>query len=194
MCASVGSGANSSTRRQATITNAQSPTDQGGSATINDGATPGFPGDDVIDYDPPAGYAGIDTFTYAIDDGFGGSDSATVTMTVSTPAPWTDPDQSYASFDGDRIVWSAAQQASGYHLYRGDLAVVRSGGSFAQDPASSSLAERVCWLTDTSYQDGFVPPAGETVFYLVTMDNGTSEESLGSDSDGVTRPNDYPCR
>jgi uncharacterized repeat protein (TIGR01451 family) len=177
-----------------TITDAQSPTSQGGSATINDNGTPVIPGDDFIDYDPPAGFDGTDTFTYTIDDGFGGNDTATVTVTVGPPAPWTVPDPSFESFDSDWLEWSPSPLATGYHLYRGDLAVVRSGGAYVQDPGTTPLAERMCWLTDTRYEDTYVPPMGETVFYLVTTDDGSREASLGSDSEGNTRPNDYSCR
>jgi uncharacterized repeat protein (TIGR01451 family) len=176
------------------ITDVQSPTNQVGGAAINDNGTPGIPGDDFIDYDPPPGFAGTDTFTYTIDDGFGGADTATVTVTVSSPATGPAPDPQFLDIEGARILWSAPAAATGYHLYRGDLAAVRASGVYAQDPQTMPNAERFCWLIDTGHEDSFDPPAGQVIFYLVTADDGAVESGLGEDSEGIARTNDNPCR
>jgi uncharacterized repeat protein (TIGR01451 family) len=176
------------------ITSVQNPTDQGGSAGTDENGTPGDSSDDFVSYNPPPGFSGIDTFTYVIDDGFGGTDAATVTVTVGTPAPVLGDNPRFLEFDGEQILWSEPAAATGYHLYRGDLAAVRSSGVYAQDPQSTPNAERLCWLDDTSHEDSFDPPAGQVVFYLVTADDGNVESGLGEDSEGIARPNDNPCR
>ncbi|HZI65781.1 MAG TPA: Ig-like domain-containing protein, partial [Thermoanaerobaculia bacterium] len=68
------------------ITAVQSPTAQGGTATVNANGTPGNTGDDFIDYSPPSGFLSPpdDTFTYSIGDGHGHFDTATVRITVSS--------------------------------------------------------------------------------------------------------------
>ena len=74
-----------------TITAVQSPTDQGGTASVNDNASPVDPSDDFIDYTPPTGFSGTDTFTYTIDDGNGGTDTATVMVTVNDTSAECNP-------------------------------------------------------------------------------------------------------
>ncbi len=61
-----------------TIISVDSPTTQGGTASINDNGTPGDPSDDSIDYTPPAGFVGTDTFTYSIDDDLGDTEGMTL--------------------------------------------------------------------------------------------------------------------
>ena len=71
-----------------TITAVQSPTDQGGTATVDDRGTPSDPSDDVVDYVPPSGFFSgpPDTFTYEITDGFDIA-QATVSVTVEPACP-----------------------------------------------------------------------------------------------------------
>ena len=44
-----------------------------------------------VTYTPAAGWWGVETFTYAVTDGFGGTAEATVTVTVRSATPFTDP-------------------------------------------------------------------------------------------------------
>ncbi len=91
-------------------------------------------------------------------------------------------------------MWDSMAGATGYHIYRGDLAVLRSTGVYTQVPGSTPLAQRFCWMSGTDYDDGFAPAPSEIVFYLVSMDDGTHEGELGVDSTGNVIPNDNPCR
>ena len=81
-----------------TIVAVDSPTGEGGTATLNDNGTPANPSDDFISYTPPANFIGVDTFTYTVNDGQGGSDSAAVLVEIldpfrvePTPAPSPTP-------------------------------------------------------------------------------------------------------
>lgn len=60
---------------------AQSATNAGGSASVNDNGTPSNTADDGVWYTPPPGFAGVDQFSYTISDG-GLTSSAMVTVTV----------------------------------------------------------------------------------------------------------------
>ncbi len=96
---------------------------------------------------------------------------------------------------GRRLTWdTGGAAAASYHIYRGDLAVLRSTGIYTQSSSASPNAQRFCSMADTQYDDGFEPGAGEIVFYLVSMDDGTQEGSLGQNSAGEEIPNDDPCR
>ncbi len=53
-----------------------------GTATLDDGGTPGNPADDTVTYTPDAGFSGVDTFTYMVCDPTGFCDVATVTVAV----------------------------------------------------------------------------------------------------------------
>jgi hypothetical protein len=80
-----------------------------------------------------------------------------------------------------------------YHLYRGDLEVLRTNGVYTQ-PLSVPDAAAFCGLLTPSYDDDFEPDPGEGVFYLVTgpLDN-CLEGNLGPDSAGNTRPHGNRC-
>ncbi len=54
-----------------------------GTATVNNGGTPGDPSDDTVTYVPAADFFGTDSFTYQICDADGDCDTATVTVTVT---------------------------------------------------------------------------------------------------------------
>ena len=115
------------------ITAVQSPTDQGGIASINDNGTSSDPSDDFIDYTPPAGsFSGTDTFTYTIDDGIGGTDTAVVMVTVNEPVdecdPYREPNYDPATEDGiflwkEGNVWHlrAVAGLSGWQRYTGSI-------------------------------------------------------------------------
>ncbi len=69
-----------------TLSLATPTTNQGGTAVVDDGGTPGDPSDDTLLYTPAAGFTGIDTLTYTINDGQGNSDTAIVSIRVTEPA------------------------------------------------------------------------------------------------------------
>jgi hypothetical protein len=95
--------------------------------------------------------------------------------------------------DAVSIDWSDVAGSASYHLYRGDLAALRAGGGYTQDPAAPNV-EQFCWLPQSAHDDAFEPPAGQAVFYLIAADDGAIEGSLGTDSTGADRPNLFPCR
>jgi len=74
--------------------------------------------------------------------------------------------------------------------HRCELALLRSGGPYTQDPATVELAAKYCGENDPWALDAD-PGAGGAVFFLTT---GTSpESSLGMDSEGAERMNTNPC-
>jgi hypothetical protein len=124
----------------------------------------------------------------------------------------SNPDQTDLDFDGqgdlcdlnDGLVlftgmtatsqsWQAETVYTSFHLYRGDLALLRSTGEAIQDPGTVAAAARFCDLGTNGHGDGYTPPPGEGVLYLVTGDDGVSESTPGQGSDGLPRRNDYPC-
>jgi len=129
------------------------------------------------------------TVTGIDDDGLpvGGEDTAIVTITVPLDGP--ESQLSIVSPGGSQLEWTADNSAASYHLYRGDLQELINSGTYAQDPDVVGSAAQMCWLSDTQYDDGFVPEVGAVVFYLVTSDDGTSEGELGP-----SRQNVNPCR
>lgn len=87
----------------------------------------------------------------------------------------------------------AEQGPTSWNVYEGDLNMLKATGVYTQVPGSNPLAERHCGVTYTFVDDLDHPPAGKTVFSLVTgMQNGV-EGSLGRDSAGMERPNGNPC-
>ncbi len=120
-------------------------------------------------------------------------DSPAATTTITVSLTLTGPGPEDLSVEAGKISWSSVSSAVDYHLYRGNLAVLRSAGLYTQDPATTAEARRFCGMPTTQYDDGYEPPAGVIVFYLVTADDGVVEGSLGQDSGGMERPNANPC-
>ena len=90
------------------------------------------------------------------------------------------------------VSWQDDSVYGSFNLYRGDLAVLQGGGPYTQDPASAA-ADRTCGLLVSSAADGYLPPPGSAVYYLVTGVTAGVEGSLGPGPDGNDRPNAYPC-
>jgi uncharacterized repeat protein (TIGR01451 family) len=124
----------------------------------------------------------------------GEDDQASVSTAPSLVAPPPSGVIQLALDGGRRLTWDSTASAASYHIYRGDLAVLRSTGIYIQSTSSSPDAQRFCSMSTTQYDDGFEPGAGKIVFYLVSMDDGTQEGSLGQNSAGQEIPNDDPCR
>ncbi|MDH3598405.1 MAG: Ig-like domain-containing protein [Candidatus Tectomicrobia bacterium] len=57
-----------------------------GTATLDDGGTPGNPADDTVTYTPDADFAGVDTLTYIVCDPTGFCDVATITFRIQAAA------------------------------------------------------------------------------------------------------------
>lgn len=95
--------------------------------------------------------------------------------------------------DQYQINWQQEEGFQAFNEYRGNLAVLRQSGVYTQDPATTPLAERNCYVFDPSVSDGPEPPIGQGVFYLVTGMSGGIESDLGNNSSGVPRPNSNPC-
>ena len=60
-------------------------------------------------------------------------------------------------------------------------------------PVAVDVAAQFCGELNPFKLDGFLPPLGEGVHYLVTGVLGGVESSLGFDSSGSERPNDWAC-
>ena len=93
--------------------------------------------------------------------------------------------------DGETVQWDT-HPAGTYNLYRLDLALLKSGGGYTQDPGTVPLAERWCGLTGVQQADATMLAPGEVVAYLITPEAAV-EGSLGFDSALVERPNGAPC-
>ncbi len=95
--------------------------------------------------------------------------------------------------DPDSIRWQAEEGPSSWNVYEGDLAVLRSEGTYTQLPRSNPLADRRCGVAVTWVNDLDNPPTGSVAFCLVTGVAGGVETDLGRNSAGVERPNTNPC-
>ncbi|WP_176371577.1 PKD domain-containing protein [Desulfosediminicola flagellatus] len=179
-----------------TITAVQSPTDQGGIATINDNGSPDYPGDDFIDYSPPGGFSGTDTFTYTIDDGNGFTDTATVIVTVkaasNTCYPYGEPNYDPVTEDGiflwkEGNVWHLRAAAGSSALQRKYTGSIVSDMEFssvtpvsleASDILNTSNSQMITFEMAMSqpYFDGldFEFPAGATVYFDVQSNSGNA--------------------
>ena len=79
-----------------------------------------------------------------------------------------------------------------YHVYRGDLEVLRGGGKYTQNPVQVPDADRFCDETEPSVVDGFTPASGQAVFYVVAP-SGAVHGGIGFTSDGIARPTGPQC-
>ena len=147
-----------------------------------------------------------------VDEGYADSDRDGVGDACDNCPATLNPDQSNGDADAEgdacdlndglivisppnstRVDWQREAGFDLFNLYRGDLATLRSGGPYTQNPASTAGAARFCGLTVVSMSDTYVPTRGKAVFYLVTGVAGGIEGSLGTNSSGNPRPNDNPC-
>lgn len=90
------------------------------------------------------------------------------------------------------LSWKPRSGVVAYHLYRGDLSSLRSGGNYTQDPLSVPEARQWCDLNFTAFDDPDLPAPGTLFFYLVTPVD-LQEGSLGYDGDKQPRQNAHPC-
>jgi len=95
--------------------------------------------------------------------------------------------------DATTVQWQPEIGFTDWNLYRGDLAVLRGGGAYTQDPLGVPLATKLCLTNVESIVDADPIPSGQSVFFLVTGVSGSSEGDLGTDSLGMLRPNDNAC-
>jgi hypothetical protein len=97
--------------------------------------------------------------------------------------------------DGQSLDWPTLAGQSGYNLYRGSLARLRSTGVYTQDPGVEPMAARFCEIVSAQlpFTDAFVPAPGPGVFYLATVVIGNVEGPLGLNVSGLPRPNDNAC-
>lgn len=94
--------------------------------------------------------------------------------------------------DTTEFSWSPRPGALASHLYRGDLAVMRSGGGYTQDPAIVPTARQWCDLGTSTLVDTDTPAMGGAFFYLATPVD-VAEGVLGFDSARQLHPNTLPC-
>jgi hypothetical protein len=95
--------------------------------------------------------------------------------------------------DEFHVTWQGETAFTTFNLYRGDLAVQKTGGGYTQDPALVPLAGKTCGVNSDDLIDPVALQPGQAVFYLVTGNGATGESSLGTDSNGVPRTNTHPC-
>ncbi len=94
--------------------------------------------------------------------------------------------------DADELRWQEEFGIGTWNLYRGDLDVLRTTGVYTQMPGSNPIAARNCTVA-SSFEDTWFPDPGMAAFYLVAWNIAGSEGDLGTDGDGVPRPNANPC-
>jgi hypothetical protein len=100
----------------------------------------------------------------------------------------------YIYFDGPaRVQWEEELGFSEWNSYRGDLDVLKSDGTYTQDPQLVPLAAQTCNSSDPWVDDLVALSAGQAVFFLNTGVSGSTESGLGTDGDGSLRPNENAC-
>ncbi len=91
------------------------------------------------------------------------------------------------------FLWDEDSAFVGYRAYRGDLASLKNGGSYTQDPLETNAAA-FCDLAGPALDDPFVPPAGVALFYLFTgFDDDGVEGTLGTAPSRGPRLHGYSC-
>jgi N-acetylneuraminic acid mutarotase len=95
--------------------------------------------------------------------------------------------------DKTHIEWQQETGPSAWNVYTGDLATLRTSGTYTQAPGSNPLASRSCGVAGPFVSDPIVPAAGQVEFSLVTGVTGGVEGPLGSNSAGEPRQNANPC-
>jgi hypothetical protein len=96
----------------------------------------------------------------------------------------------------DWVEWQDEAGFEVWNLYRGDLSVMKSTGLYTQvteGPGAVELALRECDIFDPWFNDLDAVPARKVAFYLATGDAAGVENSLGTDSQDVERPNTNAC-
>ena len=94
-----------------------------------------------------------------------------------------------------RLEWEREAGFDSWNIYRGDLDVLRTQGSYTQAPGSNPIAGRTCGISDPTFwvDDLESPPSGTVAFYLITGQTGPLEGDLGLDSGEQPRVNGAPC-
>jgi hypothetical protein len=92
-----------------------------------------------------------------------------------------------------RVKWQDETVYETFNAYRGDMANLRSGGPYTQDPVAVPMAGSNCDMAVTNWQDSVTLSVGEIVYYLATGESGGVESGLDADSSGTPRPNANPC-
>jgi hypothetical protein len=86
-----------------------------------------------------------------------------------------------------RLAWEPESGVTSYSVYRGDLAELKSAGTYTQAVGANALAAQWCGVTGTEMDDLAAPAPRAVAFYLVVGRSGTVEGTLGKDGDGRTR-------
>jgi hypothetical protein len=106
-----------------------------------------------------------------------------------------DDGEIYIHFESAGFIhWQNEAGFDVWNLYKGDLDVLKSEGTYTQVPGSNPLAERQCHLTYNFAEDSSAGlSSGKVAFFLVNGYTGSIQNELGYDSGLSLRPNTYPC-
>lgn len=100
----------------------------------------------------------------------------------------------FLALDGSATLgWERESAYDAWHVYRGDLQVLRATGIYTPLPGSDPVAQRFCGLGPAELDDPFAPGAGVAAYYLVSGVAGGIEGGLGEDGAGLPRNNLNPC-
>jgi len=150
---------------------------------------------------PTAASSGASDGTLTLDSGAGVTctytdaqdpvDVRTAMLAVSLTAPRPIPEIDLVMLPSGAVGWSVsgsslAPGSLSFNLYRGSPQTLRATGVYTQVPAA-------CALSVDTYDDGFTPAPGETVFYLTAGVADGAEGALGYDSLGRERPSTGAC-
>ena len=133
-----------------------------------------------------------DSITCTYVDPLDAVDTRTAMLTALLTPPPVIPEFDVRLPAAGSIEWTPAGPSSlqpgtlRWNLYRGDMSLLRSTGTYTQVALG-------CGLTSPQFADTTGPPSGKVFFYLAAGALPGLEGPLGSDSSGRARPSTRPC-
>ena len=92
------------------------------------------------------------------------------------------------AFDArDTLAWDEEGGFDEWIAISGDLSLLRSGGGYVQDPASTPLAVVECGAASVWSVEGIAPEPGQGAFFLAGGATGIFENGFGVRPDGTRR-------
>lgn len=90
-----------------------------------------------------------------------------------------------------KFQWEQEQGMASFNLYRGRLRALSDGNhDGALDSYGTCIAEN---MPDTVRRDTSIPPVGDAYIFIVSGNGAAGESGFGAASNGVPRPNAFPC-